>query len=106
MNPVVEKIYAAGVKVGICPDGTPSGSEGCGTSYSLSSYVDAFRKYAEMLGAVVVVLSIIYAAYIYLTSQGDSAKINTAKDRILGAILGFFLLFVLLAILHYIGIGS
>ncbi len=66
------------------------------------AYVTALLQFAEWVGSIIVVLSIIYGGYVYLTSQGDSAKLNAAKDRIVGAILGYFLLFLVLAIYAYI----
>jgi len=42
------------------------------------------------LAGVLVILSILYAAVLYLTSQGDESKAEAAKKTILWAIVGAF----------------
>lgn len=90
---------AAEVAVGICPDGGNS----CG-AYSYTKYFQAFYKYSLRLGAMLSVMMIIYAGYLYLFSQGDSSKLTAAKDILVGTILGFLLLLVINLILDFIGL--
>ena len=98
---LIDRAYA--VNVGLC---IPNAS-GCKSSFAnFGAYIMAILEFAKRVGTVVVILSIIYGGYVYLTSQGDSAKLNTAKDRVGGAILGYILLLLIGAILHYIGIDS
>ena len=87
------------IEVGLNPDGTTGGS------YSWKDYIIAFYYYAVRLGAVVVVLMIVYAGYTYITSNGDSAKLGNAKERIFGAIIGYLLLLLVGLILQYLGLS-
>ena len=98
------KARAAEVAVGICPDGTSG--VGCSKTYNIHTYFADIYSYAFKLGSVLVILMLIYGGYVYMTSQGDSTKLNTAKDRVVGAVLGYLLLYVLGAIMKYIGAGN
>lgn len=101
------KARAAEVAVGICPDGsTPAAGASCSKTYNIHTYFADIYSYAFKLGSVLVILMLIYGGYVYMTSQGDSTKLNTAKDRVVGAVLGYILLYVIGAIMKYIGIGS
>ncbi len=44
------------------------------------------------LGAVAVIV-LTYAGYLYMTSQGNQENIGTAKELIMGVVLGLLLLF-------------
>lgn len=87
------------IKVGICPDG----SDSCDQGYNWGTYIETFFKWALRFAAVLVVLMIIYAGYIYLTSGGDSTKLNTAKERLLGAIFGYIILLLAGVITQFLG---
>ncbi len=75
-----------------------------GPVVNITDYVNAIMP--KILGIIsgVAVLMIIYAGYIYLTSQGSSDKIGTAKDILVGVITGIVLLFTIGIILKTIGI--
>ena len=47
-----------------------------------------------VLGSVAL-LVMIYAGYIYITSQGDQTKVGFAKELIIGVITGILLLFLI-----------
>jgi len=102
LNLLITKVYAAGVAVGLCPDGSAS----CPDGYEWKTYVIAFYYYAVRLGAVLVVLMIIYGGYTYIIAQGDSTKLNNAKDRIFGAVIGYLLLLIVGVILNYLGLDK
>ncbi|MDO8444013.1 MAG: hypothetical protein Q7S80_00725 [bacterium] len=93
---------AAAVQVGICPDGLPN----CPQGYDWKTYVIAIYYYAVRLGAVLVVLMLIYGGYTYIISQGDSTKLTNAKDRIFGAVIGYLLLLIVGVILKYLGLDE
>jgi hypothetical protein len=49
-------------------------------------------------------LMVIYAGYLYMTSQGNPDSINQAKDILIGVITGIVLLFLIRVILNQIGV--
>jgi len=87
------------IEVGLNPDGTDGGS------YSWKEYIIAFYYYAVRLGGLVVVLMLVYGGYTYIISNGDSAKLGNAKERIFGAIIGYLLLLFVGLILSYLGLS-
>lgn len=100
---LINRIYAAGVQVGICPDGSPGP---CTKSYDWNTYVIDFYYYAIRLGGVLVVLMMIYGGYTYIIAQGDTTKMTSAKNRIFGAIIGYALLLIVGLILKYLGLDK
>lgn len=54
-----------------------------------------------IIGAIIPILGgaallvMIFAGYIYMTSQGDQTKITLAKELIIGVITGILLLFLI-----------
>ena len=102
---LVNRVLAADppkVSVGLNPDtvGNPTGM------YNYEDYIHAIYMWAIQIGSVLTVLMIIYSGYIYMTSQGDSSKINTAKDIFMGTLLGFIILLAVGIILDYIGLPT
>ena len=63
-----------------------------GGTVGFKDYVAALIKFATYLGGILATLMIMYAGFIYLTSSGDSSKLNSAKEVLLGSILGFIML--------------
>ena len=55
-----------------------------------------------ILGGVAFLVMII-AGYIYMTSQGDQAKVGLAKELIIGVITGILLLFLINVLRNEIG---
>lgn len=105
------------VSVGICPDG----SNDCGSvdyqwmckakgesgyNANCKSYILEFYKYALRLGAILSILMIIYAGYLYVFSQGDTSKLGQAKEVLTGTLLGFLLLLTVGIILNFLGLPS
>lgn len=54
-----------------------------------------------LLGIVLVVL-IIYAGYLWMTAQGDDAKVGKAKKMLSNAIVGMVLIFAAYAITQFV----
>lgn len=97
-----DKINAADVaevEVAICPNGEPGS---CDRSWA--SYISDFYKFFLRSGSILVVLMLVYAGYILLTSQGDSGKITTAKEIILGSILGLIILILIPLFIRFLGL--
>gem|GEM_PF-2521929 len=88
------------IEVGLNPDGTSGGS------YEWKGYIKTFYYYAIRLGAALVVLMLVFAGYTYVTSNGDSSKLGTAKERVFGAIIGYLLLLFVGFILNYLGLSK
>jgi len=67
------------------------------TDFGRANNIGAFMKqvmpWAQGIIAGIAVLALIYAGYLYMTSQGEQENITTAKDIIMGVILGIILLF-------------
>jgi hypothetical protein len=66
------------------------------SSYSSwGAYLSDIYKFAQYVGVFLAILMIVYAAVIYITSQGDTGKIGTAKEYLIGALVGLALLFLI-----------
>jgi len=63
------------------------------TSGSVGSYVTLLYKWVILgIGPALAMLVMIYAGYIYMTSQGNPDSLKTAKDLIIGALVGLALI--------------
>jgi hypothetical protein len=93
-------VYAVETKVavGLCLVGEST------CSYTYSDYVRNFYIYSLRLGLALAGIMIMYSGFLYLTSQGDTTKLNKAKEIFTGAALGFFLLISVYAILNFLGL--
>lgn len=92
---IIEKIIAQGTTVETdLPVGRVS---------SVTDYVNQVLAWAYPVIGSIAVLMIIYAGYLYMTSQGNSDKINLAKEIIIGVITGIGLLFLIGIIMNTIG---
>lgn len=95
-------VYAAEtqtqVNVGLCL------GSGNNCHYDYSTYVHDFYIYSLRLGLALAGIMIMYSGFLYLTSQGDTTKLNKAKEIFTGAALGFFLLISVYAILNFLGL--
>lgn len=100
LNLIIAKAQATNVPVGLCPDG----SANCGVGYDIDTYVRAILEFSQKVGGAVVVLMVVYAGLIYVTSRGDSAKLTAAKDRVIGAVLGYLILILTITIFNYISL--
>lgn len=70
-----------------------------GPASNFGQYLGIFFKWAIPLSGSLCVLVFVYAGYLYMTSQGNQERITSAKDWIMGAILGILLLFTAYALL-------
>jgi hypothetical protein len=95
---------ALAVEVGVCIP-KAGGGEIC-TFNGYTSYVKSFYGFTITLGASLAALMIVYSGYMYLVSQGDTTKLNKAKEIFTGAFLGFLLLLTISAILNWIGLPA
>ncbi len=64
-----------------------TGHESC-TKEDFFVLVHNVMKYALILSTMAVTLSIMYAAVMYLISQGEMEKLNKAKGAIKAAVIG------------------
>jgi len=96
-------LASATVNVGVC---IPNESGGCTEQFTYQTYVKAFYGYAIRLGSALAAVMIAYSGYLYLTSQGDTTKLNKAKEIFMGSFLGFIILITISLILNWIGIAG
>ena len=59
---------------------------------SIGKLVTILYEWMIPLGTALAVLVIIYAGYLYATSQGNPDSVKTAKDLIIGALVGLALI--------------
>jgi len=72
---------------------TPSLSEGeLRGSDTVGTFITKLYPWAISFGAALAGLMMIYAGYIYVTSQGNPDSTKTAKDLIVGALVGLALI--------------
>jgi len=86
------------VAVGVCVNGQ------CNLTYT--EYVRQFYIYSIRLGLTLTGVMIMFAGYTYLVSQGDTTKLNKAKEYLTGAIIGFFLLITVWIIVGFLGLDK
>ena len=66
---------------------------------NIGDYLSAVLKWVVPLIGGLAVLMLIYAGYIYMTSQGNPEALGRAKDIIIGVVTGILLLFLIEIIL-------
>lgn len=71
---------------------------------SWQNYLSDIYGFALDIGFSLAVLMIVYSAILYLTSQGDSSKINTAKEFTMGALVGLAMLYMVGVLAKLLGI--
>lgn len=64
-----------------------------GVVKNFGEFLTQLFKWGIPITAGIAVLMFMYAGYLYMTSQGDTAKINEAKEIIIGVVVGVLLLF-------------
>jgi TRAP-type C4-dicarboxylate transport system permease small subunit len=64
-----------------------------GSTTNFSEFLTQFFAWALPITSATAVLVLIYAGYLYMTSQGNQENITTAKELITGVVLGILLLF-------------
>lgn len=75
----------------------PTGSEGI--SSLLSNLIQLFYS----LAAVVLIFMLLWGAYDWITSEGQKEKLESAKNKIINAIIGIILFAVAFAVIQVIG---
>lgn len=77
------------------------GVEGLGSG-TLLPIIGAFINTVLVLLGVILVIIILYAGWIWMSSQGDPGKIKKAKDMIFNAIIGLAIIFAAFAITNFV----
>ncbi len=75
-----------------------------GEAKNLTEYINLIMPWILGIASSLAVLMMIYAGYIYMTSQGNPEATGRAKDIIIGVISGVLLLFIIEIILNQLGI--
>ena len=70
----------------------------------IGDYVNRILTWLMPIVGGLAFLMLIYAGYLYMTSQGNPDNINLAKEILIGVIVGVILLFGIRLILGEIGI--
>ncbi|MEI9913688.1 MAG: hypothetical protein WDN66_01655 [Candidatus Saccharibacteria bacterium] len=78
----------------------------CGTGGSITSGVKGLAKKVVDIFSVIVgiisVIMIIYAGFRYITSGGESGSVSSAKNTLIYAIIGLFIVVIAQVIVHYV----
>lgn len=95
---------------------TPATTPGSGTqgkyvskyfgTKSFPDYIQELYKWTVAAGILLAVIMLMLAGYTYAISAGDVEKINNAKERIVGAVLGLLVLILAAVILSNLGVTS
>jgi hypothetical protein len=72
------------------------------SSTPLLSIIGAFISTVLALLGILLVILILYAGFIWMTSQGDPGKIKKAKDMLYQAIIGLVIVFAAFAITNFV----
>lgn len=71
---------------------TPAASTAAGSGGDLNAWLGTFYIWAIGIGGALAILMIAMAAIDYASSGGDVEKMNGAKEKIVGAVIGLLLL--------------
>ncbi len=82
---------------GVLPYADQVAGEG-GAGQVVANLISTFLSAALILAAILVLLYLIIGAFEWITSQGDSSKLQSARDRIMHAIIGLIVLSAVIAI--------
>lgn len=63
-----------------------------GTADSIGCLVSEILKILVNIGAVVAIMFIIWSGFLFVTAQGNEAKLKSAKQAFMGAVIGTALL--------------
>ena len=74
-----------------------------GQATTLGDYINSVLQWGIPVLGSIAVLMLVYAGYIYMTSQGDQTKVGFAKELIIGVITGILLLFLINVLRNQIG---
>ncbi|MCX7928759.1 MAG: pilin [Patescibacteria group bacterium] len=70
---------------------------------SLGDVISAAIPYVFSFAGFALLIYIIFSGYKFLTSQGDSKKVEIAKENLTTAIIGFIIIFTSYFIVQIIG---
>jgi len=83
------------------------GQTGGGFTFSsglqLGQIVGALLPYLFVIAGLLLLLYLIFGGFTYLTSAGDPKKMEDAKGKITGALVGFLIVFVSFWIVQIVG---
>ena len=82
----------------------PSAPTDFGNMTSITDYISAIIAWAIPILGGIALLMFIYAGYMYMTSQGNPDKINSAKEIVISTLVGILLLFGIGLIIRQIGL--
>ncbi|KKU12178.1 MAG: hypothetical protein UX19_C0005G0010 [Candidatus Woesebacteria bacterium GW2011_GWA1_45_8] len=70
---------------------------------TLGQLVGALLPYLFVLAGLLLLLYLLFAGFTYMSSAGDPKKMEDAKGKITGALVGFLIVFVSFWIVQIIG---
>ncbi|MCX6806567.1 MAG: hypothetical protein NT135_00355 [Candidatus Berkelbacteria bacterium] len=85
-----------GVEVGAKFPGEPSGKVG------LIEHIRYVHAWAAIIGSLLAVYMIVFAAFKYATSSGNPEALQDAKDTIIGALVGLAIIIATYSLLQFI----
>ncbi len=63
-----------------------------GTGYSLPALLTAILEFVVRIGAVVVILMLVYVGFMFVTARGNETKLTAAKSGLLWTVVGALIL--------------
>jgi hypothetical protein len=100
--PVTQMVAATDSKANVCEGiGLTGGSCGGGGT-SITKVVEAVINILSIVVGVVAVIMIIFGGFKYITSGGDTAKVASAKNTIVYAIVGLVVVALAQTIVHFV----
>lgn len=79
------------------------GTQGAeGSPDALANLIGTLWRVFLTLGALAVLIFIAWGAFSWITSGGDKAQVEAARNRIINAIIGMAILFSLIALVAYL----
>lgn len=73
---------------------------------NLQDYMSALYDILIVIAAISAIIMIIYGGYVYITSEGNEQKTTSAKEMIVGAVIGLLLLLCAGLIISTIGVNK
>lgn len=77
-----------------------------GQKYYFNQYIQNIYGFAMKAAIALSILMLIYAGYKYMTSRGDSAAINEAKDILFSTLMGAALLMLVVLVGNIAGLAT
>lgn len=91
-NALTPAYVAADAKSEICKGiGATSGSGTCKTDRSLTTVVRNIIHLLSIIIGIVAVIMIMVAGFKYVTANGDSGNLNSAKNTLIYAVIGLII---------------